>query len=213
MLAILFALMAGVIGYSFAFPTSILEYEGSSHTGCHGGSTPASSGTLTVSSSISGRIITLTASIEGFTDALESNSRSGTFSIGIPYELGNNKEFGLGIAENTVNDDTDYWGVGIWEVELDESGNTVNSLKFRVLAPETDGMYNLIVAVVNALNNTGGVENIIYLHELLLITVTSGSVTIVSLVLAIPFNSVFLYAACGITASGVIIILIKRRRK
>ena len=213
-LVVIIALMAGVIGTSLAYPTEILHYEGLSHTGCHGYSETATAGTLTVTPSTSGRLISLTASIQGFTDALESNNnRSGTFAIGIPYALGNNKDFGLGIAENTVNGDTDYWGVGIWEIDLDASGNTVNPLKFRVLAPETDGMYNLIVAVVNAFNTTGDAQSIIYLHEQLQVIVTTGSVSVASLVMVIPFNSVSLYVACGIFASGAVVLLIRRKRK
>ncbi|MHA2390715.1 MAG: hypothetical protein ACXAEX_02000 [Promethearchaeota archaeon] len=213
-LVLVTALMAGVIGTSIAYPTEIFHYEGTSHTGCHGSSGAASTGTLTVTPSTSGRLITLTATIQGFTEALESNNnRSGTFAIGIPYKLGNNKEFGLGISENTVNGDTDYWGIAIWEIDLDASGNTVNPLTFRVLAPEADGLYNLIVAVVSAFNSTGDPLPIIYFHEQLQVTVTSGSVSVASLAFVIPFNSVFLYVACGIVASGAVILLIKRKRK
>ncbi|MFX1277931.1 MAG: hypothetical protein ACFFA3_00840 [Promethearchaeota archaeon] len=213
-LIIMVSMVMGVVGISLAHPTEILNYSGGTHSGCHGSSGAASSGTFTVSTSTSGRVITLTASIQGFTDALESNNnRSGTFSIGIPYALGDNKEFGLGITQNTVNGETNYWGVGIWEVELDGNGNTVNPLKFRVLAPDTDGSYQLLVAVINAANTTGDEQSIIYYHKTVMVTVTSGSITIASLTTAIPFNSVFLYIACGIVASGAIILLIKRKRK
>ncbi|MFX1504041.1 MAG: hypothetical protein ACFFDH_23980, partial [Promethearchaeota archaeon] len=120
------AFIIGVVGTVVAHPTEILSYEGSSHSGCHGGSDAAAAGTLSVSTTTSGKLITLTATIQGFTDALGSNNnRSGTFAIGIPYALGDNKEFGLGITQNTVNGLTDYWGVGIWEVALDANGNTV----------------------------------------------------------------------------------------
>ncbi|MFW9970631.1 MAG: hypothetical protein ACFFDF_10555 [Candidatus Odinarchaeota archaeon] len=197
-----------------AHPTEILSYEGASHTGCHGGSDAAAAGTLSVSTTTSGKLITLTATIQGFADALESNNnRSGTFAIGIPYALGDNKEFGLGITQNTVNGLTDYWGVGIWEVDLDGNGNTVNPLRFRVLAPETDGVYNLMVAVINAANSTGDEQSIIYLHKTVVVSVTSGSVTITSLISFIPFNSISLYVAGGVAASGAIIFLIKRKRK
>jgi hypothetical protein len=208
------ALIIGVIGTAVAHPTEILSYEGSSHTGCHGGSDATVAGTLTVSTSTSGNLITLTATIQGFTDALESNNnRSGTFSIGIPYSLGDNKEFGLGITQNTVNGHSDYWGVGIWEINLDANGNTVNPLRFRVLAPETEGTYDLMVAVVNAANTTGDEQSIIYLHKTVVVTVTSSSVSIASLPLFVPFNSAALYFAGGIPAFGAIIFLIRRKRK
>ncbi|MFX1380270.1 MAG: hypothetical protein ACFFA4_14375 [Promethearchaeota archaeon] len=214
MLFLLTALAVGVIGTAVAYPTEILNYQGASHTGCHGSSDAASAGTLTVSTVTSGRLVTLRTSIQGFTDALESNNgRSGSFAISIPYGLGDNKEFGLGIAENTVNGLTDYWGVAIWEVELNANGNTVNPLKFRVLPPETDGVYNLVIAVVNAMNTTGDAQSIIYLHKTLVFTVTSDSVNIASLVSFIPFNNAFLYIAGGIAASGVIILLIRRKKK
>ncbi|MFW9823702.1 MAG: hypothetical protein ACFFE4_12235 [Candidatus Thorarchaeota archaeon] len=213
-LLLITGLMAGIIGTSLAYPTEIFYYEGSTHTGCHGSSGAASAGTLTVTPSTSGKLITLTATIQGFTDALESNNnRSGTFGIGVPLTLGDNKEFGLGIAENTVNGETDYWGIGMWEVELDNNGNTVNPLRFRVLAPEADGIYNLIVAAVSAFNTSGDAQPIIYLHEQLQVTVTSGSVSVASLAFVIPLNSVFLYVACGIGVSGAVFFLIKRRKK
>lgn len=208
------ALIIGVVGTAVAHPTQILSYEGSSHTGCHGGSDAAVAGTLTVSTLTSGNQITLTATLQGFTDALESNNnRSGTFSIGIPYALGDNKEFGLGITKNTVNGDSDYWGIGIWEVDLDSNGNTVNPLRFRVLAPEADGTYDLMVAVINAANSTGDEQSIIYLHKTIVVTVNSGSISIASLTLFIPFNSVYLYVAGGIIASGAIVFLIRRKKK
>jgi hypothetical protein len=208
------ALIIGVVGTAVAHPTEILSYQGSSHSGCHGGSDAAVSGTLTVSTATSGNLITLTATVQGFTDALASNNnRSGTFAIGIPYALGDNNEFGLGITKNTVNGVSDYWGVGIWEVALDANGNTVNPLRFRVLAPEAEGTYNLMVAVLNAANSSGVEQSIIYLHQTIVVTVTSGSVSIASLALSIPFNSVYLYVAGGIVASGAIVFLIRRKRK
>lgn len=214
MLVIISGLMVGVVGYGMAYPTLLLEYQGASHTGCHGSAGAATSGTFTVSTSVSGRLVTLTGSIQGFTEALESNNnRSGTFAMGIPYNLGDNKEFGLGIAENTVNGDTNYWGVGIWEVDLDANGNTVNPLKFRVLAPETDGMYNLIIVVINAFNTTGDAQSIIYFHKTVMITVVSGSVTIASLAMILPFQSALLFGAAGILGCGVIFLIIKGKKK
>ncbi|MFX1489544.1 MAG: hypothetical protein ACFFBI_10380 [Promethearchaeota archaeon] len=212
MILMITGLMVGIIGYAVAHPTEILAYEGASHTGCHGTAGAASSGTLTVTTSVSGRLITLTTSIQGFTDAIDNN-RSGTFSIGIPYALGDNREFGLGITQNTVNGDTDYWGVGIWEVNLDGNGNTVNPLKFRVLAPETDGVYNLFLAVINAANTTGDAQSIIYFHKATLVTVASGSVTIASLAMVLPFQNALLYGAVGIIGCGAIYLIIKRKRK
>ncbi|MFW9895401.1 MAG: hypothetical protein ACFFD7_06325 [Candidatus Thorarchaeota archaeon] len=213
-LVIVIGLMSGAVGAAVAYPTEIFHYEGATHTGCHGSSGAASAGTLIVSSATSGRLITLTASIQGFTDALSSNNnRSGTFAIAIPHHLGDNKDFGLGIAENTINGDTNYWGTGIWEIDLDNSGNTVNPLLFRVLAPEADGSYDLIIAVLNAMNTSGDAQSIIYLHKQLQVTVTTGSVSIASIAFVFPFNTVFLYIAGGIAVSGAIVVLIRRRRK
>jgi hypothetical protein len=212
MIVMITGLMVGIIGYAVAHPTEILGYEGASHTGCHGSAGAASSGTFTVTTSVSGRLITLTTSIQGFTDAIDNN-RSGTFSIGIPYALGDNREFGLGITQNTVNGDTDYWGVGIWEVNLDGNGNTVNPLKFRVLAPENDGVYNLFLAVINAANTTGDEQSIIYFHKTVMVTVASGSVTIASLAMVLPFQNALLYGVVGIIGCGAIFLIIKRKRK
>lgn len=212
---VLTTMMLGIIGYTIARPSYIIEFEGASHSapGCHNSSGVASSGTLEVSSSTSGKLITLIASIQGFTDALPSNNRSGTFSIGIPYELGDNKEFGLGMDQNTVNGVTDYWGIGIWEIALDSNGNTVNPLRFRVLAPEADGTYDLVVAVINAANITGGSEPITYLATTISVMVTDGSLTILSLTMIYPINNIFLYVAFGLFGFGMIIFMVKHRKK
>ncbi|MFX1502979.1 MAG: hypothetical protein ACFFDH_18610 [Promethearchaeota archaeon] len=214
-LAIITTMIIGVTGYVVAHPTEIVDFTGANHVsnGCHGTNGLASSGTLQVSTSTSGNLITLTTTIQGFTDALPTNNnRSGTFSIGIPYYLGDNREFGLGIAQNTVNGETNYWGIGIWEVELNSNGNTVNPLKFRVLAPEADGTYNLIVAVINGANTTGDEQSIIYMHKIISVTVTGGSITIASLTMIFPLNNIFLYATFGILGTGMIIFVFKRRK-
>lgn len=213
MLAVITTMMIGVVGYVAAHPTSILEFEGATHTGCHGSSGVASSGTLQVSTSTSGRLITLVATVQGFTDALPTNNdRSGTISIGLPYGLGDNREFALGMEQNTVNGDSDYWGVAIWEIALDSNGDTINPLRFRVLAPEVDGTYNLIVAVINAANSTGDEQSIIYMHTTISVMVTSGSLTIASLTMSLSLNSVPLYATFGLLGTGIIIFVFKRRK-
>lgn len=213
-LAVITTMIFGLVGYVVAHPTEIVNYTGATHvsTGCHGTNGVASSGTLQVSASTSGKLITLTATIQGFTDAITTNNRSGTFSIGIPYDLGDNREFGLGIAQNTVNGETNYWGIGIWDVELDSNGNTVNPLKFRVLAPEAEGSYNLIVAVINGANTAGDVQSIIYMHKIISVIVTGGSVTIASLTMIFPLNNIFLYVTFGIFGTGMMIFVFKRRK-
>lgn len=214
-LAVITTMIFGVVGYVVAHPSEIVDYTGADHvsTGCHGTNGVASSGTLQVSTSTSGKLITLTVTIQGFTDALPtSNNRSGTFSIGIPYNLGDNREFGLGMTQNTVNGEANYWGIGIWDVELDSNGNTVNPLRFRVLAPETDGTYDLIVAVINGVNSEGDYESIIYMHKIISVAVTGGSITIASLTMIFPLNNIFLYATFGLFSTGMIIFVFKRRK-
>ncbi|MEJ2293701.1 MAG: hypothetical protein P8Y23_02935, partial [Candidatus Lokiarchaeota archaeon] len=82
----------GMVGVATAHPTEIVNYEGSSHTYCHGTNNVASTGTLHVSTSTSGRVILLTISIQQWTEAVTA-PRAGTVSVGIPYKIGDNDKF------------------------------------------------------------------------------------------------------------------------
>ncbi|MHA2184394.1 MAG: hypothetical protein ACXAAI_05270, partial [Promethearchaeota archaeon] len=64
MVVILSVFLVSVIGYGVSFPTRITSYSGASHTGCHGSNSPGS-GTLSVSTSVSGRVINLSVTITG----------------------------------------------------------------------------------------------------------------------------------------------------
>jgi hypothetical protein len=201
----------GMVGVATAHPTEIVNYEGSSHTYCHGTNNVASTGALHVSTSTSGRVILLTVSIQQWTEAITA-PRAGTVSIGIPYRIGDNDKFGLGMAQNNVNNDNAYWGVGIWELLLDENGTTPHDLKFRVLAPEEEGSYNLIVVALNAANSTGDEVGILRLEKTITVTVAGGSVsTILALIPSLNMSLFLVYAILGALAILIITIYKKKR--
>ena len=148
MFALISTLMVGIIGYSIAHPSEISHFEGVTHTGCHGSSGAASAGSLSVTTSVSGRVITLTTSIQGFTEAI-TPPRGEEVSLGIPYGRGDNDKFGIGITENTVGTTTGKWLVALTNIHLDNvTGNSPSSYDFTVLAPAADGTYDLIVIAI-----------------------------------------------------------------
>lgn len=209
---LLIAFVWVVVGTATAHPTEIVNYEGSSHTYCHGTNNAASTGVLHVSASASGRVVTLTVSIQEWTEAITA-PRSGTVSVGIPYRIGDNAKFGLGMAENNVNNDVAYWGVGVWEIQLDQNGTTPHDLKFRALAPEEDGTYNLIVVAINAANSTGDEVGILRLQKTVTVTVSGGSTTpTVALIPTLNMMTLLIYASLGAVVT-LIITLRKRKNK
>lgn len=209
---LLIAFIWVVVGTATAHPTEIVNYEGSSHTYCHGTNNAASTGALHVSASTSSRTITLTVSIQEWTEAITA-PRAGTVSVGIPYKLGDNAKFGLGMAENNVNNDVAFWGVGVWELLLDDNGTTPHDLHFRVLAPEEDGTYNLTVLALNAANSTGDEVGILRLEKSITVTVSGGSTTtIVALIPTLNMVTLFIYASLGVCATTLIFALRKKKR-
>jgi hypothetical protein len=208
---LLIAFIWVVVGTATAHPTEVVNYEGSSHAGCHGTNNAASTGALHVSASTSSRTITLTVSIQEWTEAI-TTPRSGTVSVGIPYKLGDNAEFGLGMAENNVNNDVAFWGVGVWELLLDESGTTPHDLHFRVLAPEEEGTFDLVVLALNAANSTGDAVGILRLQQTVTVTVSGGSATtIVALIPTLNWVTLFIFASLG--AAVTLIITLRKKRK
>jgi hypothetical protein len=200
-----------VVGTATARPTEIVNYEGSSHTGCHGTNDAASTGALHISTSTSGRVITLTVSIQEWTEAITA-PRAGTVSVGIPYKIGDNAKFGLGMAENNVNDEVAYWGIGVWELLLDESGTTPHDLRFRVLAPEEDGTYDLILVALNAANSSQEAVGILRLQQTVTVTVSGGSAT--TTVAIIPtLNAVALFIFASFGAAAILIITLRKKKR
>jgi hypothetical protein len=211
MFALISTLMVGIVGYSIAHPSEINHFEGASHTGCHGSSGTASTGALSVTSSVSGRVITLTASIQGFTEAI-TPPRGEEVSLGLPYGRGDNQEFGYGIVENTVGTTTGKW-FALTQIHLDNiTGNSPKSYNFKVLAPTADGTYNLIVTAINAANSTGDEVSIIYLDKTLVVTVTGDTIAVASLAFAMNYN-LLVTIGLGLLGVGIIALIFLRKRK
>ncbi|MFW9941980.1 MAG: hypothetical protein ACFFFT_13135 [Candidatus Thorarchaeota archaeon] len=211
MFVLISTLMVGIVGYTIAHPTEISYFEGASHSGCHGTSGTASTGSLSVSTSVSGRVITITASVQGFTEAI-TPPRGGTVSLGLPYGRGDNPEFGYGIIENTVGTTTGKW-FAVTDIELDNvTGDSPKSYKFKVLAPTADGTYDLILTAINGVNTTGDEVNIIYLDKTLVVAVTGDTIAVVSLAV-VGNNNLFVTIGLGLLGVGIIAILFFHKRK
>ena len=115
------------------------------------------------------------------------------------------------MAENNVNNDVAYWGIGIWELLLDQNGTTPHDLKFRVLAPEEDGTYDLILVALNAANSTGDEVGILRLQNTVTVTVSGGSTTTVALIPTLNMVTLLIYASLGAVVT--LFIILRKRKK
>ncbi|MHA2006759.1 MAG: hypothetical protein ACXABO_04430 [Promethearchaeota archaeon] len=211
MVVVLSAFLVGVVGYGIAYPTRITTYSGGSHTGCHG-TNNAGSGTLSVTPVVSGRLITLSVTITGFTEAVTGDS-AGTVSIGIPYGYGDNAEFGHGIEMNNVHGHNDYWATSLWEENLTAGGNTMHAYTFEVMAPETAGTYDLKVVALTGMNASGEALPIYRLEQTLTVTVAGNTATVASVATALPFGNIFGLILIGLVALSPIVLILIRKRK
>ncbi len=212
MVVLLAAIFVGTIGYGIAYPTRIPTYSGASHTGCHGTNDPGS-GTMSVTTSVSGRVINLTVTITGFTEAVAGDSH-GTVSIGIPYGYGDNAEFGHGMLENNIHGDDNFWATNLWEENLTAGGDTMHPYKFQILAPAAAGSYDLKVVALTGWNGTSDAEAPLYrLEQTLTVTVSGNTATIASLAMAVPFGNLYGILLIGVIALGAMFLILVRKRK
>ncbi|MFX1572579.1 MAG: hypothetical protein ACFFB0_07515 [Promethearchaeota archaeon] len=211
MAVVLSVFLLSFIGYALAHPTSIVSYSGSTHTGCHGANNPGS-GTLSVTTSVSGRVITLTVSITGFTEAV-TPPYHGTVSIGLPYGYGDNNLFGQGISMNNVQGENNYWATSIWEENLTSTGDTMHDYTFKVLAPEAAGTYELKIVALTGMNITENEVPLYNLEQTITITVKGNAVTIASLSSTFNFGNFLTYILFGSIALGPLVLILLRKRK
>jgi len=212
MVVLLSAIFVGTIGYGIAYPTRITEYSGGSHTGCHGTNNPGS-GTLMVTTSVSGRVINLTVTITGFAKAVGPDYH-GTVAIGIPYGYGDNDKFGHGIVENNVHGHDNFWATNLWEENLTVSGDIKHPYKFQVLAPAAAGSYDLKIVALTGWNATSDAEAPIYrLEKTLTVVVSGNTATVTSLAMAIPFGNLYGIILIGAIALGPSVLILVRKRK
>ncbi|MHA2006754.1 MAG: hypothetical protein ACXACP_14080 [Candidatus Hodarchaeales archaeon] len=211
MVVILSIFIVSIVGYGMAYPSRIVTYRGASHADCHGTNDPGS-GTLSVASSVSGRVITLTVSITGFTEAVTYPSY-GTISLGLPYGYGDNDQFGHGMTMNNVHGHDDYFATSIWEENLTAGGDTMHDYTFVVLAPEAAGTYDLKVVAMTGMDVNGSELPIYRLEQTLTVTVAGNTATVASVATALPFGNIFGIILIGIVSLSPIVLILIRKRK
>ncbi|MHA1986431.1 MAG: hypothetical protein ACW98D_07325 [Promethearchaeota archaeon] len=126
-----------IIGYSFANPGDFVDFEGSTHGGCHGTNPVSSTGYIELNSSegsnlLPSQLFTLSAQVLNFTEGA-SQSVSVGFAQGNPGR-GDNKKFSFNQPQ--------FNGISI-----DGSGNS-GILSFQVTTPSTFGNYTLVIDVL-----------------------------------------------------------------
>jgi hypothetical protein len=131
------ALILLIIGYSFATTDDFVDFEGSTHGGCHGTNPLSSTGFIELNSSVGlnllpSQVFTISAQVKSFTEGASQSVTIG-FAQGNPGR-GDNKKFTFNQAK--------YDGITI-----DGSGNS-GILNFQVTAPSTFGNYTLVVDVL-----------------------------------------------------------------
>ncbi|MHA2035501.1 MAG: hypothetical protein ACW98X_03650 [Promethearchaeota archaeon] len=122
-----------IIGYTFATPSDFADFEGSTHTGCHGTNPISPTGYIELNSStgsnlLPGQVFTLSVQVKSFTEG-SSKSVSIGFALGNPGR-GDNRKFSFNPA---IYDD----------ISIDGSGNS-GILSFQVTAPSSFGSYTLV---------------------------------------------------------------------
>ncbi|MFX0017647.1 MAG: hypothetical protein ACFFBZ_00260 [Promethearchaeota archaeon] len=190
-----------LVGGAVAFPSMIETFAGGSHGGCHGLVSPTTQSvgaTVTVTSVegtslTAGQQFTVNVVIENFTEALTID-RNSEVSVAVPSTRGNNAVFGS-ILEDPIR---------LHGITLDSNGDSNVSISFKLIAPFTNGDYNLVVDVITAENHTDGSElGIIYATDTLTLTVSGG---------AIPGFELYTLFGVFIAVTTSIIIIVRRKK-
>ncbi|MFX1380265.1 MAG: hypothetical protein ACFFA4_14350 [Promethearchaeota archaeon] len=131
-----------IIGFAVARSSFFADFIGNGHSGsCHNGNfILSSSGYIDISSSSGntvnlGEIFTLTIDIFSFSEAASAKKVDSGFPNGNPGR-GDNKQFIFSPNPPKL------------EVDIDGSGNSINSLNYQVTAPITEGSYTLIADAI-----------------------------------------------------------------
>ncbi|MFX0175837.1 MAG: hypothetical protein ACFE85_06380, partial [Candidatus Hodarchaeota archaeon] len=191
------------IGGVVAYPSSIETFAGGSHGGCHagGGSTPPilSVGSTVTATSVegvslsAGQQFTVNVVIDNFTEAL-SIDRNSMVSVAVPRTRGDNAVFGA-LLEDPIREH---------DVTLDVNGDSNVSISFTLVAPFTNGDYDLVVDVLAAVNHTdGSALPIIYATDTLSITISGG---------LIPGFEIYTLIGVLVITTASIIVIVRRRR-
>ncbi len=216
-LIILLVLFCGMIGGVVSWRGSIVEFEGATHGGCHGGSDTKQSenGTLTLSITPSGDLTTDQAfklqvtALLNFTEANLADY-NGRVMIGLSGELGDNAEFSRSLY---VTDQL------FFEAEVPTNGSTTTErhgdpMIFDLIAPNTVGTYILVASAISAANRSTWYPgyspyNITFASSNISVTVVApsglaGGGSISGGILIITFASVF-------SISAVVILKMRKR--
>ena len=131
-------LIVSTVGFSLAFTNRFEDFQGSTHSGCHGGTNPVSiTGTVDLISStgttaLPSETFTISAEVKTFTEGANKNVSIG-FAQGNPGR-GDNDKFSFSPTQ-------------LDGIDLDGSGNS-GVLNFQVTAPATFGNYTLVLDVL-----------------------------------------------------------------
>ncbi|MFX1234271.1 MAG: hypothetical protein ACFFBY_06870 [Promethearchaeota archaeon] len=198
-----FAFLLVLVGGAVAYPSSIESFLGGSHAGCHvgdGPTTESAGAAVTVvsiqgTSLTAGQEFTVNVVITNFTEALTID-RDSQVSVAVASTRGDNAQFGKKLSEP----------IRLGGITLDVNGDANVSVSFDLLAPSTDGTYNLVVDVLTAANHTdGSALSIIYASGNVVLTVSGG---------AIPgFEIYTLVGVLAITTASLIVVLVYRKKR
>jgi len=151
-LSILVLLFVSIIGGASAYHEYVYTFEdGHNAYGCHNGNANNGEsviGNLTITLTPSGDLETLEAFtievvINNFTE-LDNSAYQNRTTIGISKDLGNNSAFLRDVSDKSFSR----------RVEVDEYGSRSAPTTLGAIAPETPGVYELVITAVAAMNQS-----------------------------------------------------------
>jgi hypothetical protein len=192
----------GVTGVATAWPGYMSEWEETDHGSCHNGTyVESTAGYLNITINPTGELdpgqqFNVTIGINAFTEAASKH-----VYVGISARLGDNHEFFLGVQ----NASTDAL-LEAYEVDLDASGNSNNTAKFVVYAPNTGGSYTLVLVALEGGESLGTVHPFDYVKAGINVNVSG-----VSSPPGIPGYDLFIIIGIGLITVVSISLLIRKK--
>lgn len=173
-LSILAVLLVSIIGGASAYHEYIYTFDGDTHSaGCHnGGANDGESaiGNLTITLTPSGTLETLEAFtidvvINNFTE-LDNSAYENRTTIGISKEFGDNAAFLRGVSNKSLSRRT----------KVDKYGSDLTPTTLGAVAPQTAGVYELVITAVAAMNqSTEAAYNFTFAKGSISVTVVAPS--------------------------------------
>lgn len=193
-------LLLTAVGGVIAYPSSIENFTGASHSGCHGFSTVSAGGAIILNSDKGttlspGEKFNLTAQITGFTEAITTD-RGSECSIAVSPVRGDNEDFSSPLSTP----------IRFSGVSLDGTGAS-GVISFILLAPGTAGTYLLVVDAVNGINHTAAAAtSIIFASANMTITVSAATDA------GIPGFNLFIVVSVSLLAAVPLVLIVRRKR-